>query len=272
MSDRVNAVQLHNLLEFLQWCELAATPPPAKRNALMGLLDSPSLMSSGAFAAKLAAVPRSAEVSAFLAGFVGDEPMAPSRPERINQLNRAMRYFPAFDWLSRQPAIRNAKESFDRVAKRKGASEKLTDDCAHFRFWQCAVWAAICMDMKSISSPTATIRRNSATAARRLLAMNRTSTLLIDAGLTWQQRDAFVHALERVVAFEGSGRGERNDAHRADREYVELLTESIWARFGCAPPSVVIAFAALKVANPDQVAITKRVKAFATALAMRDHG
>ncbi|RYE02130.1 MAG: hypothetical protein EOP50_00790 [Sphingobacteriales bacterium] len=187
-----------------------------------------------------------------------------SRSDRIRQLELWLNQFEAYKWLKRQPAASGALTSFVVIQKRRKTDAKFADDLALFRFWKLGVFAAMFMDSKFPTQPSADDRTKAVTAAKQLLAVAKRTTLLRDAGIEFPQSEQFRQGLASIARLSVERR-KRVDAHADDRLYVQMLAAEADRLFGDVPPSLICAFAALKVKNPDKAAITRRISEYKKA-------
>lgn len=257
-------LQLHELIDFLRGCERAANaPPPRSANALETLLSraSTSLLGGG---------PYDSNIEDMLGGkkppIEATEELPPDRNGRIELLRVWLTRYPAHRWLSRQPPVSQALQSFHRVQKRSRQNPRLSSDVAEFRFWNVAALAALFSDLEHMPSANAAQRTSVAKAVATIRRIVNSTRLLQDAGIAWPEREKFEKNLEQISIATGAAKRPRSDAHSADREYVEYLTSWYVREFSVASPSPIVALAGLKIATPNPVALTKQITAYARAL------
>jgi hypothetical protein len=275
MADRPTREELRLLHRFLARCEWAANPPPPPAPRafdpvlLANALAQPLFAPMTAADTLLGGVRYAGTLSDVLgdgpAPFDSSEALQGDRTARIAQLAAWLHRFPAFVWMRQQPAVASGFEAFKRVSKRRAGQAKFTDDLAHFRYWEFAADAVMAMDVRGKPEPTAEQRRQAGAAAQKLLELAADTKLLRSAGIGYGETKGFVAALEKLQAPPMRARRKRVDAYSADREYVELLALIAVHQFGDAPPAVICELAAMKVRNPDKVAITKQVSEFKKA-------
>lgn len=261
MAGRPTSEQFTLLGKFLNECERAARPrpptapidprlspfffPQSNEPTLLGRLDYPTTLSELVWGAKLP--------------FSSDEVLGPTRVERIAQFRRWLLCFPEFAWVCKQPAIESAARAFARVQARRSGDDRFTDDLAEFRFWRLAVFAFEGLHARNVPPPSAEQRQQAVAAAKKLTQLASACALSSAAGIDYRKWSTFLEVLGSMGVLASVPRRRRTDEHTADRRYVNLLAFYCWEVFGDASPSVICELAALKVKNPDKVAITKLV-------------
>lgn len=266
MDSSPTQADFFRLVAFLDNCGRAANPPKLKpKNAIMDLLALSPVADS---------LLRSPEIRTFddmmqrgQWPIEGGETLPPTRDGRISTLSDWMTRFPAHAWLRTQPHVSSALKSFRLVQKRSKSNVKLNDDLADLRFWQCAAHAGFSRDIVHRPSPDAAERKSAVKAARRLRQLCTSTKLLTDVGLAWNRQNVFLDLLDKVISVQEVEMRPRSDSHSADRDFIDQLTQATYRIFDQAPPSVIVALAGLRIASPDPVSITKRVKAMASYLA-----
>lgn len=247
------------LIDFLSACENAAKPVPQ--------LPVNALMAYGGAVVALSGVAQDGFIRTFgdmgisAGGTVSDAVLPENRPERIGVLLKWMAGFEAHKWLSRQPSVTSALESFRRIKRRERESNRFRDDLADFRFWKCAALAAQFRDFQALPSANAEERKSAEKSVRRLRQLCDSTRLLQDVGLSYFQREEFRKSLSVILAIGKISKRPRHDAHSADREYIDLLVLLCLGEFDMAPPSIIVSLAGLKLRSPDSVSITKLVAA-----------
>jgi hypothetical protein len=194
--------------------------------------------------------------------FESAETLGHDRLERVKQLNAWLARFPAFQWMSKQAAIRGGLQAFQRVQQRRKADPKFSDDLAVFRYWDLAVFAVMILNSRPLPPPLAHERQQALAAARLLGKMARRTTLLRDAGIGYPESGGLFTALDKMESLAALKRRQRTDAFKPDREYVKHLAWHATQVFGDASPLLVCELAALKVRNPDKTVITKQVSQY----------
>jgi hypothetical protein len=266
--------QLNVLESFLNACEEAAkpppppppTPPPVMLHGLLGVYADPRPRPPSLLASAL--LRRSPETLGEVLGsegvppFESSERLGDDRASRIAQLERWLRQFPAFVWMGKQPAIRAGHDTFVRIQRRRKTSPKFADDLAPLRYWSFAVWAVQFLNAENKPPPKADQRQQAISAARKLIDIAATTTLLRDAGIDYSKHGGLLAALSQLQSLANVARRKRTDAHSADRKYIRALAWAATFHFDDAPPALVCELAALKVSNPDKVAITKQVSLY----------
>jgi hypothetical protein len=248
MATEPTKAELWTFSNYLDKCEWAAPPPV--RVAQIGQLSFEGLHQADTFG----------DVS-FLRGshIDPDQPLPEARDQRILKLRDWMEFFPAYRWLKASLLVKEALASFRRIQKRERSFGKLNDDLSEFRFWRCAVWAAILRTHRHLPSPDFEQRKRAKSLARSLSLLCQSTQLLRDVELSFSQQRMLLRGLDAIQTVDLIGRRRRSDAHSSDREFVELLTDVVYREFSIAPPSIITWLAAMKIKNPDKVHITKLV-------------
>lgn len=275
LATRPTFNELFQLRAYLERCQSAAIPPPALESfeasgasSNRGLLNlfAPTQSKSPGLTARtlLGAQPpleKLADMLPSLGPTIPDDGkrLGNSREDRVAQLETWLESFSAFAWLQKQPSIQGGLKSFGAIKKRRKTEKSFADDIAVFRFWQLAVCAATFMDSEFRPAPSADKRDQAIAAAKRLKNIAVTTTLLKDAGIDYPESTKFLEGLAALEAIAPVGRRNRVDAHTNDRKFIRILSEEAYRLFGDVSPALIYELSALKVKNPDKVAITKQV-------------
>jgi hypothetical protein len=172
-----------------------------------------------------------------------------------------MKQFPAHRWLNSNQAVKDAYKSFGNVKKMKKANQRYSNDLAEFGFWRCASFAAMARIHTHIPSPDAEERDTAVSAAKKIQELIRSTCLLDDAGMTWQQNQSFVLGINQLTQLSSIVRKSRSDAQTGDREFIRYLTREFWSTFDDAPPTPIFHLSGLRSdMTKDQASITKMVK------------
>ena len=262
MIETPERVQLFDLHQYLERCEWAANVPPwvnRRTNALTSLfalapVDPPStVLGSGGYATQLR------DILNREASFPAEEKLGLDRESRIRQLSEWLEKFPGFKWVESQVPVRDARRSFENIRKRRRNDPKFNDDVAEFRFWACAVWAAMMVGAQQTPSPDAKQRQRAVEASIEIGRLLDSTSLFSDAGLTYNELQSVRSILAKIVQVKDIQRRTRSDAHSSDRYWIELLTDELFYKFGDCPASLVCHLAPLKLRGADQTAIKKQV-------------
>jgi hypothetical protein len=253
--------------DYLGRCEHAAEPPPQPPAPVFGGLLSPNFVSQAqtSYEGALGRARHPRTLLDVLHGqdppFQADEVLGNDRAARIKTLNEWLHRFPAFQSLQRTPALEGGFRAFQNVSRRRKSDPKLNDDCAYFRYWSFAAHAMSCTHMTSMPQPNAEQRKVAAAAAKQLLAIALKTRLFTVAGINFDQSKMVESGLKSLLSIETTRR-KRFDTYTGDREFVTLLAVLAHCEFEYVSPAIICEVAALKVKNPDKVAITKQVSEF----------
>lgn len=218
MTTKPTLDELFTLSSFLMACPWRAEPPlfpaapPSPFLTGMGLLGGPILaVPSSILGGQNHSVTLREILHPRVPPFEDDARLTGDRAARIAQLTAWMQRFPAFAWLSRQPAIRAGLDCFGRLQKRRRDNAKFVDDVAVFRYWQLAAWSAAWCDVRSLPAPNAEQRSQAIGAAKKLRTLYRSTSLLSD--IPYERHQAFLAVLDFIQGLNDVVRRKRVDAY-----------------------------------------------------------